>query len=88
MALDVVAETEAQFERWLDAQRKPAAEPANESEARGRDAFMRRQCVLCHSIRGTLARGLVGPDLTHLASRGKLRPARCRTLEGISAAGS
>src|SRR5437763_10970634 len=28
MALDVVAETEAQFERWLDAQRKPAAEPA------------------------------------------------------------
>jgi len=72
MALDVVAETEAQFERWLDAQRKPAAEPANESEARGRDAFMRRQCVLCHSIRGTLARGLVGPDLTHLASRGKL----------------
>jgi cytochrome c oxidase subunit 2 len=72
MALDVVAEPDAQFERWLDAQRRPAAEPANASQVRGRDVFMRRQCVLCHSIRGTLAQGLVGPDLTHLASRGKL----------------
>jgi cytochrome c oxidase subunit 2 len=72
MALDVVAEPEPQFERWLDAQREPSQEPANDAELRGRDVFMRRQCVLCHSIRGTPARALVGPDLTHLASRGTI----------------
>jgi cytochrome c oxidase subunit 2 len=30
---------------------------------------MTRQCVLCHSIRGTAAQGKVGPDLTHIGSR-------------------
>ena len=30
---------------------------------------MTNACVLCHTIRGTMAHGLVGPDLTHLASR-------------------
>jgi cytochrome c oxidase subunit 2 len=72
MALDVVAEPEPQFERWLDTQRGSAQEPAHDAELRGRDVFMRRQCVLCHSIRGTPARALVGPDLTHLASRGTI----------------
>ena len=26
-------------------------------------------CVLCHAVRGTPARGSVGPDLTHVGSR-------------------
>jgi cytochrome c oxidase subunit 2 len=30
---------------------------------------MTHQCVLCHTIRGTDAHGLVGPDLTHIAGR-------------------
>ena len=30
---------------------------------------MTSQCASCHTIRGTSARGTVGPDLTHLASR-------------------
>jgi cytochrome c oxidase subunit II len=38
-------------------------------EVRGQELFMSRACALCHTIRGTLARGGVAPDLTHLASR-------------------
>ena len=72
MAFEVVAEPLAQFEGWLDAQRRPSIAPAGEAEIRGRDAFMRAQCILCHTIRGTGAAALVGPDLTHVGSRGKI----------------
>jgi cytochrome c oxidase subunit 2 len=30
---------------------------------------MSESCASCHTIRGTPARGKVGPDLTHVASR-------------------
>ena len=30
---------------------------------------MHSACALCHTIRGTDAHGLVGPDLTHVGSR-------------------
>jgi cytochrome c oxidase subunit II len=29
-------------------------------------------CINCHTIRGTLANGVFGPDLTHLMSRATL----------------
>jgi cytochrome c oxidase subunit 2 len=31
-----------------------------------------RVCASCHAVRGTLATGARGPDLTHLASRATL----------------
>jgi len=61
MAFAVVAETPERFERWRDAQRAPAAAPANE-------LFLAR-CAACHTVRGTPATGLLGPDLTHVGSR-------------------
>jgi cytochrome c oxidase subunit II len=36
---------------------------------RGRDVFLGGTCAMCHTVRGTLALGSVGPDLTHVASR-------------------
>ncbi|HZT76927.1 MAG TPA: cytochrome c oxidase subunit II [Vicinamibacterales bacterium] len=72
MAMEVVAEPEAQYEQWLAARKAPAREPTDAGAMRGREVFLTRQCVLCHRIRGTLAAGLVGPDLTHVASRGTL----------------
>jgi cytochrome c oxidase subunit 2 len=68
MMMALVAEPPAQFTRWLDSQRRPAAEPAGEAMS-GRDAFERSACPLCHAVRGTGAGGAVGPDLTHVASR-------------------
>lgn len=67
MLIRVVAESPAEFEQWLQAQRKPAVE--TQTAAAGRDVFFTRTCSNCHTIRGTSAAGTVGPDLTHLMSR-------------------
>ncbi len=69
MKFRVVAEPEEDFQRWMDSQRRPAAEPQTDSRRRGRDVFLGTTCVMCHTIRGTAARSRVGPDLTHVASR-------------------
>ncbi len=69
MAFDVVAEPEADFERWLDGMRQPAKPPQAEEERRGRDLFMTTRCAGCHTVNGTDAHGLLGPDLTHMGTR-------------------
>ena len=69
MALSVVAEPPAQFARWLEAMRQPAAEPAGADAVAGRRVFTGKACALCHAVRGTGAGGAIGPDLTHVASR-------------------
>lgn len=69
MAFPVVVMEKADFARWLDEQRRPAAEPATPDAIRGRDAFLANGCSACHTIRGTPARAVIGPDLTHVGSR-------------------
>ena len=36
---------------------------------RGGAIFLGGACVACHTVKGTLAQGKVGPDLTHVGSR-------------------
>ncbi|HVI28660.1 cytochrome c oxidase subunit II [Hansschlegelia sp.] len=72
MALKIVAEPPAQFDRWFAAQLTPAAEPRGAQATRGREVFLSSGCALCHRIRGTSAAAVFGPDLTHLASRSML----------------
>jgi cytochrome c oxidase subunit 2 len=69
MALDVVAEPEDEFARWLAQQREPAPDPETAQQKKGRDVFLTGSCVLCHAIAGTSAGGVAGPNLTHVASR-------------------
>jgi cytochrome c oxidase subunit II len=69
MMMSIVADPPAQFTRWLDAQRRPAMEPTAANAVSGRDVFARSACALCHTIRGTDAGGVLGPDLTHVGSR-------------------
>ena len=69
MALVVVADTPADYERWLTVQRQPAKEPTTAEEQRGRDLVEQGSCALCHTISGTPAKGRRAPDLTHVASR-------------------
>jgi cytochrome c oxidase subunit II len=69
MGLVVIAESESTFTAWADQQRKPAAQPADSVQLHGQKVFLGRQCVMCHSIVGTIAGSNAGPDLTHLASR-------------------
>lgn len=72
MGIDIIAEPEAAFERWRAGQRQPAAEPRGELERRGQQLFLSASCPLCHTVAGTAAASVVGPDLTHLMSRNTL----------------
>ena len=69
MALDVQVDTAPVFAAWQAHQRMPAAEPTTAMALAGRNAFTALACAMCHRIQGTTAGGIVGPDLTHLASR-------------------
>lgn len=57
------------FDRWLARQRDPARPPQNLLQQKGYRAFMASGCPVCHTVRGTDARGTTGPDLTHFGSR-------------------
>jgi cytochrome c oxidase subunit II len=69
MSLYVFADPPARFRAWLAGlqQRAPAA--AGAEARRGQQVFMTHACADCHTIAGTPARGGVGPDLSHIASR-------------------
>jgi cytochrome c oxidase subunit 2 len=69
MRLLVVADAPDAYREWVRGQLQSSAGPNTEEEARGQSVFLSTACALCHTIRGTPAAGLVGPDLTHLASR-------------------
>jgi cytochrome c oxidase subunit II len=68
MAFTVVAHPVAEFQAWLQQQRRPAPMASDETR-RGHDVFMSHTCVTCHTIRGTQAGSRIGPDLTHVGSR-------------------
>jgi cytochrome c oxidase subunit 2 len=72
MRIEVVAHDPQDFERWLQHQQQPAIEPTTAQTQRGQAVFLNAACPLCHTVKGTSARGSVGPDLTHLASRGRI----------------
>lgn len=86
MALLVVAEDKADFDRWLASQAADAAEPATAEAVRGRDAFLRKPCAACHTVRGTPARGRTGPDLTHVGSRRQIAAGLVENSRGTMAA--
>ena len=62
MAFTVRAMPREAFLRWYASNLLPAA-PATAQ------ALFTDRCGLCHAVRGTGAGGLVGPELTHVASR-------------------
>jgi len=78
MLLTVYVDTPEQFAAWIANQQKLQAElPASEAAATydgvnavaGQKVFEQQSCISCHAVRGTIANGRFGPDLTHLMSR-------------------
>jgi cytochrome c oxidase subunit II len=67
MSMAIYADPPARFKAWLANMSKPLSPGAAGSP--GFQAFNRNQCASCHTIRGTSARGRIGPDLTHLMTR-------------------
>lgn len=74
MGLVVVAHAPDDYAAWLARQSRPAAVvPSAQGPLalidQGRNVFAASGCAACHTIRGTEANGLAGPDLTHVGSR-------------------
>jgi cytochrome c oxidase subunit II len=65
MGFAVVAHPPEQFERWRAA-RLAAPRPVG---GRGAELFQTSGCAACHTVRGTEANGIAGPDLSHVGSR-------------------
>lgn len=68
MALMVVAEKPGDFEAWWNEQLEPAPAAETALVEEGKADFIQK-CGICHTVRGTRAQGVVGPDLSHLMDR-------------------
>ena len=69
MAMYVFADPPDRFRAWLRNMGRPRPAPSTAGQRAGERTFLGSQCASCHTIRGTSARGTIGPDLTHLRSR-------------------
>jgi len=67
MLLRVIVHTPEDFKRWVAEQK--AALVIQASAEKGRQLFFANSCVNCHTIAGTDAKGVFGPDLTKLMTR-------------------
>ena len=69
MRFPVVVQERDEFNRWLAEQARPAQAPAGVVATRGQCLFLAIGCGACHSVPRPPARGVIGPDLTHVGSR-------------------
>jgi cytochrome c oxidase subunit II len=67
MLLRVYVDSQKQFDQWAKEQEAEAS--SDRSAEAGRRVFESTGCINCHAVRGTVADGRFGPDLTHLMSR-------------------
>ncbi|MEP6778585.1 MAG: cytochrome c oxidase subunit II [Gemmatimonadaceae bacterium] len=85
MASVVFADSASIYEQWAMAQRHLANTPTDSTARIGQQVFL-RSCGACHAVRGTDALGVLGPDLTHLASRNSIGAGvRPNTTENLRA---
>jgi cytochrome c oxidase subunit 2 len=82
MRLRVVAQTPADYQAWVDGESQKATPPTDPLAQQGQELFLKgrngagyfgnRQqlaCSNCHTVGGTEAAGVLGPNLTHVMSR-------------------
>ncbi|MBC8514528.1 cytochrome c oxidase subunit II [bacterium] len=73
MRLRVFAQTDEDFEIWVSSQLEGAALPESDSAEEGEALFLSKGCIACHTARDIPgALGIIGPDLTHVGSRGMI----------------
>lgn len=69
MRIKVIAESESDFEKWVQQQQQIAGPPEGQTATMGARLFHEKTCGNCHTISGTPANGKIGPDLSHMGSR-------------------
>lgn len=72
MNFDVVVMQPEAFAQWMVQQARAASVSPGPEAARGSRLFLAHGCGACHTIRGSEADGVLGPDLTHVGSRQRL----------------
>jgi cytochrome c oxidase subunit 2 len=72
MKMELVAESPEDFQAWVEGQRADAVVTDSAAFAEGSQAFLQGGCIACHTVRGTIAQGVIGPDLTHVGSRRRI----------------
>lgn len=65
MRFKVIAQTEADFNAWVESQKNPQQGAAGNADA-GKAFFLNGPCAGCHTIANTTAQGKVGPELTKI----------------------
>ena len=68
MRFRVIVQSKPDFDKWVADQQKPAAQPTDPLAQKGLELFSQSTCVGCHTITG-VSGGVLGPNLTHFASR-------------------
>ena len=69
MLLRVIVQTPEGFDKWVAAQKAPVTAPTTAQQFEGQRVFFAASCVACHTVDGTVAKGVFGPDLTKLMMR-------------------
>jgi cytochrome c oxidase subunit II len=69
MRILVLVQSTDDFNTWLQTQAQLPALPTSGEVAQGAQLFQQLTCASCHAIAGTPAQAIIGPDLTHIASR-------------------
>ncbi|MGH8045874.1 MAG: cytochrome c oxidase subunit II [Chthoniobacterales bacterium] len=69
MQIKVFVQTQADFDKWVIEQTTPPPAPTTAQAIAGKQVFYANSCINCHKVDGTVAEGVFGPDLTHVASR-------------------
>lgn len=69
MAFRVYVDTPQDFQNWVNAQKADAGPVPTDPDVAAGEKIVENVCSACHTVRGTPAGGVIGPDLTHVKSR-------------------
>jgi len=69
MRVRMFVDSAADFQTWATTQSADAKAPVSPQATTGARIFQAQACPACHTIRGTNAKGTLGPDLTHVGGR-------------------
>jgi cytochrome c oxidase subunit 2 len=71
MRMRLIAQSEEDFDAWVASFQgaETAEPPVGALTEQGSQLFLQRGCVQCHAIAGTVAQGIIGPNLTNFGQR-------------------
>ena len=69
MLITLVVHPKAEYDAWAKSALVEANRLLDPATKQGRETFLSLACVGCHTVKGTIAAGKVGPELTYVASK-------------------